>query len=267
MKHLYLILICVLLVSCKQGREEPKQEPDETSCPCCKVLTQDESTCGGELAWDYPVKPGTEEWNELSSTQQREDTCQIPENILSSLSTEDLTKICLQYPFLYSFIFAQNCRDSGFEVLLYEFNGIRELYQRDDVSKELLKQYRCAIQNLSALDSDSPDFGVIINISILDCLLSWYYSENNDAQENYREILLNLLCGYEKELMYPEYFGYIGNLVKTNYFARMHLIINICPQCFGFQEGYRPFLCGNEFSKETADKINELSYQLLNIEP
>ena len=46
-------------------------------------------------AWDYPVKPGTEEWKSLKSHCEKISVCQIPNEILKNCSTEDLLEICL----------------------------------------------------------------------------------------------------------------------------------------------------------------------------
>lgn len=39
------------------------------------------------IDWDYPIKPGTEEWTNFKSGQEMLNACQIPENILKNLST------------------------------------------------------------------------------------------------------------------------------------------------------------------------------------
>ena len=54
--------------------------------------------------WDYPVKPGMEEWRQLQSHTEMVSVCQIPEEILSSLSTEDLAELCLRYPMYTDFL-------------------------------------------------------------------------------------------------------------------------------------------------------------------
>ena len=48
--------------------------------------------------YDFPVKPGSAMWNNFETHQQMLDACQIPENVLSKMSTEDLVTTCLNYP-------------------------------------------------------------------------------------------------------------------------------------------------------------------------
>jgi carbonic anhydrase len=47
-----------------------------------------------KVAWDYPVKPGSEEWAAFTTGLQMQKVCQIPENILEQLSTNELVVIC-----------------------------------------------------------------------------------------------------------------------------------------------------------------------------
>ncbi|MDR0505675.1 MAG: hypothetical protein LBH32_02495 [Dysgonamonadaceae bacterium] len=39
-----------------------------------------------KLIWDYPVKPGMKEWADFTTRRQMVDACQIPQNILNTLS-------------------------------------------------------------------------------------------------------------------------------------------------------------------------------------
>lgn len=53
-----------------------------------------------KIAWDYPVKTGSKEWAKFESNKEKVDACQIPENILSVISTEDLLELILKYPLI-----------------------------------------------------------------------------------------------------------------------------------------------------------------------
>jgi hypothetical protein len=92
------------------------------------------------LAWDYPVKPGTEEWKKLESNEAMVVACQIPATVLQDISTSDLMNLCLQYPLLYD-VFAFNNINAGLDKLFSDFNGIRELSQRKDALEILLDKY------------------------------------------------------------------------------------------------------------------------------
>jgi carbonic anhydrase len=54
------------------------------------------ATAQKSQTWDFPIKPGMEEWAKFQSRQEIVDACQIPENTLRTLSTEELTDIIVK---------------------------------------------------------------------------------------------------------------------------------------------------------------------------
>ena len=107
-----------------------------------------DNDCENARLWDYSVKPGMDEWAKFQSNEEMVYACQIPENILLCLSTEDLIDLCLRYPLLTDF-FVFESLNTGLDKLFSDFNGIRELYKREDVSSSLLKRYNEKIQSFS----------------------------------------------------------------------------------------------------------------------
>jgi hypothetical protein len=231
-----------------------------TVCECSELPT-------GKMVWDYPLKPGTEEWKKLINLEQKIEALQIPKDILSSLSTEDLTAICVQYP-LYHNAYAFNSFDYGLDIFFNGFNGLIELFKREDALKELLKYNHAKFSDISILDGKeaSLEKGLyIISVSHLEALLSRCQSQNGDI-ESCREVLRCLVAGFEKKLMYPDYTP--GVWFETNFFARAHMILKISPKSLEkIPMGYKNqvFLlniCASD-SKKTMDVINDLSYQLI----
>ena len=212
------------------------------------------------LSWDYPVKPGMEEWKKLKGVEARIKACQIPEDILYSLSTEELMDLCLRYPFIYD-IFAFNSLEHGFDQLFNNFNGIRELYKRVDVASHLTKRYAQQVQLFSYLDGNHTDAQkglFMISVSILEILLSRIeYSENS------KDILQNLMVGYEKKKHYAEYFKGLG--FQTNLFSRGHVIIKMEKSLTEKlpQERRDSLFFSGRLDEESVNLINELSYQLI----
>ena len=45
-----------------------------------------------EATWNYPVNPGTEEWKQLDFFSERLDAFNIPDSILTEITTENLVK-------------------------------------------------------------------------------------------------------------------------------------------------------------------------------
>jgi len=77
-------------------------------------------------AYEYPVKPGMPEWKEILSHKERVKACQIPETMLTNMTTEDLIETCLNYPIFNEMWFYNSMLD-GFEIAAKNFNGFQEL--------------------------------------------------------------------------------------------------------------------------------------------
>jgi hypothetical protein len=93
-----------------------------------------------KTVWDYPVKPGSQEWKNLKSVEEQFEAYNIPAGIIKSISTEELVKTCLSYP-EWGLIHAYNDRQTGLSIIISLFNGFQELFNRDDTARELIKVY------------------------------------------------------------------------------------------------------------------------------
>ena len=67
--------------------------------------------------------------------------CNIPDPMLTSLTTEALAKACLNYP-LFNEVFYVNNLQQGIEGVIRNFNGLTELLKRTDAGQELFKIYK-----------------------------------------------------------------------------------------------------------------------------
>ena len=204
---------------------------------------------GRQGLWDYPVKPGTEEWKNLQSNEEKVSACQIPEDILLTLSTEDLTDLCLRYPLLSDFLAFDNL-NIGLDKLFNDFNGIRELYSREDAVIYLIRRYFEKIQCFSCFGGEFPaNKGMfIISVYSLEGLLS-----RIDNIKYVKIALKALVDGYEKQYNYYQVFN--SSNFEKNFFAREHVISKMCEK-FNTQSYF-------QLTQETMDYINELSYQLI----
>jgi len=104
--------------------------------------------------WDYPIRPGTEKWQELDSYEKRLNAYNIPDSILSIMSTIDLVKTCLNYP-EFRLIMTRNSLQLGYDYLKSIFNGFAELEKRSDSGKELIKLYE-AMEPQKITQYDTP---------------------------------------------------------------------------------------------------------------
>ena len=90
-----------------------------------------------KVSWDYPVKPGTEEWKALFTHKKMIEACQIPFDVLKSLTTKELINLCINYPLQFDFVAYDNMQ-TGVKKASLTFNGLQELYQRNDNAPCLL---------------------------------------------------------------------------------------------------------------------------------
>ena len=298
-KSIYLLIVGSLLLCCdhnttKLNEPKPKEEVpeqseqlEESEQPEESEIIEIEMPCiAEEPAWDYRVKTFTEEWEQLT-TEERFENCQIPEDILASSTTDDLAEICMRNPLLKAWCRTFYDFEHGPDELFEKFNGVRELFQREDAYKGLLKCYECALENLNYLNGEEfiekfvherVNLRAIINIATI--LLSRYESKV-DAKENYVEIVRQLVYGSEQMAGFP----YSGDetycfLNYPNCYARAKILIKIDERnlenipmgvqnpIFGyFKYSYFNSVDGKDCcdtNEETIRVINELSYQIIN---
>jgi hypothetical protein len=105
--------------------------------------------------YGFPVKPGSEKWQAFKSVDDMYSACQIPDGILSNLSTEALIQTCLDYP-AAGVLVIHNTPQQGFNEWKERFNGINELYKRKDASQELLSLYKNF--NIDAFNNLTTDY-------------------------------------------------------------------------------------------------------------
>jgi len=95
-----------------------------------------------KLIWDFPVRPGTEEWNSLKTEKERIATIQVPEEILAKATTEELALLAVSFP-LFGYYTAFSPKQNEFNVMLFRFNVIRALCsRREDVGRHLIAIYK-----------------------------------------------------------------------------------------------------------------------------
>lgn len=110
------------------------------------ILTTHTLLCfqqNNEKKWNFPVKPGTNEWNNLKSEQERINAMQIPEELLTIMSAEELLDACVNFP-LFGYYSAFNTPQVGFEIMFSRFNIFNKLCEKDSIGQYLVKVYEDA---------------------------------------------------------------------------------------------------------------------------
>lgn len=86
----------------------------------------------------YPVQPGDELWKQFTTHDEKIAACQIPEDILSKMTKDALTETVLNYPLMIDMLAMPN-RMTGYENIYNNFNGLRELASRSNVSNDMIQ--------------------------------------------------------------------------------------------------------------------------------
>lgn len=101
----------------------------------------------------YAVNVFSKEWKELQTYDEQLKACQIPEELLRQLSTRELLKLVEEYPFLAATMYCYGSNLKALDELKSEFNGMRELLQREDCLEMVIEEY----ENLKIVKPDRPD--------------------------------------------------------------------------------------------------------------
>lgn len=92
-------------------------------------------------AYIFPIRPGTDQWKKIVSSDEQLEACQIPESILKDISTKGLVETVINYPLLMHYK-VYSTPEGGIEAVITQFNGFSELQGRDDSSIALLNLYK-----------------------------------------------------------------------------------------------------------------------------
>lgn len=88
----------------------------------------------------YKVLPGTEEWKKIDNHDDMIAACQISEQTLAKLSTEELYDALENYP-LFDDVFYYPTLKSGMAYIKETFNGAKVFFDRKDAAEVVLEKY------------------------------------------------------------------------------------------------------------------------------
>lgn len=130
------------------------------------------STQGKLNAYVFPVKPGTDEWEQMGSRQEMLAAVQIPADRVAGISTAGLVETVLDYP-LYMDMFAHNNLEAGLATIKHDFNGMQALLGRSDAGSVLLQRYQATDANAVSEMSDTLEQGDYVSrLTYLEMILA-----------------------------------------------------------------------------------------------
>lgn len=87
----------------------------------------------------FPFGVNDKKWKQFDTPAERKAALQIPASVIDSIPTQDLLHICLDYPYNIDFFLFNNFQE-GFQSIVSQFNGYRELLRRNDMVDVVLKE-------------------------------------------------------------------------------------------------------------------------------
>ncbi len=90
--------------------------------------------------WKYPVTPGSEEWKKLKTESEIISVQQIPEDVLKTMTTEEVLQAWLDLPGKMEILAFSNMQ-IGFNKTRNRFNVVNELLNRKDAGKIIAKNF------------------------------------------------------------------------------------------------------------------------------
>lgn len=174
-----------------------------------------------KVIWDFPVKPGTNKWVELKTYEEKLDAYNIPDTLLSILSTEELVKSCLNYP-EFRLIMTRNSFQMGYDYLKSIFNGFDELEKRNDAGILLLHEYqKFTPSNIQNYDTPLKKGGFSSKMRYLELMLAQKPILLKLDTKSKKELLERCILNYEKIKKLPEYYTTYNLLTPTLILGRI----------------------------------------------
>ncbi|MBR3507922.1 MAG: hypothetical protein IKO03_03910 [Lachnospiraceae bacterium] len=139
--------------------------------------------------YDYPIKPGTEEWRALPSVVERREACEIPQEVLGRMTTDALAESVITYPFLIDALGCFGSFETGINWIATYFSGIDELLSRPgacDSLREYLVREKDRYDTLSAMDLSDKTIEQMRKCCEYECaiqLLEYIESQTSDELE------------------------------------------------------------------------------------
>lgn len=214
--------------------------------------------------WTYPVVPGSEAWFNFSSHQEKVDVCQIPEDILRTIDTQQLVQLCLDYPLLAD-IYAFNKMSDGVNAFYSNFNGIRELVKRKDAIDKLSALYQSRMEEQDRILNNSViplvEKGKYkFKLSAIEIFLGCPQMQLRLSEKLKKEVLTLLMKGYEKKYESLSEFKGIG--FHANVYSRANVIQKMDSSLFQYK-GTARLVNGVEQDVKAVEELNAISNHLI----
>jgi hypothetical protein len=176
---------------------------------CCPIaLAQINDDYDLDEPYDFPLKPGMPEWADLKSHAEMLEVLQIPNDILTRMTTRSLLETCLNYP-MFGDVTAYRSMKVGMEILIaHYFNGFPELLKRKDAYIYLSEKF-LLFDPLAINEDWSPveKGGYTFELIKIELLLGQDIILESLSYESKISLLKEAILKKDKMVTKPEYYS------------------------------------------------------------
>jgi hypothetical protein len=140
--------------------------------------------------YSFPINPDDEEWKSIESAVQRKEMLQLPTELLHNMLTADLVETCLDYFYIYD-MYVYDELQSGVEHLRLQFNGVSELFNRNDLAKAMLNKYEVKLNTAEVMPTQEAS--VQGDFSLRFVVLKMFVAQDEMLNQMTREQLRRLI--------------------------------------------------------------------------
>ena len=218
-----------------------------SACTSEEVMNEPAMTRGIQesvtKAYSFEKITESNNWKRYNSLEEMKDACQIPQEILSSMTTEALVETCMNYP-LYLVYTAYNNELDGIKTIMNSFNGFKELASRADANNKIVDYYsnlnlNQIVENIKVKKIVPIDGLNTVKLGFIELFLATNLdSKKNDISDKLKTSVLQQL---EVKTKYPEIFdnSSIVNsrlLLAANDGKDIHALYNEMLYSFDYKE-------------------------------
>ncbi|MCK9628928.1 MAG: hypothetical protein M0R37_10090 [Bacteroidales bacterium] len=187
-KFLLFFLWGILLYSCDLKNEE-------------KITSQTQLEDG---VYTFSQFSDPNFWKNFHSTTEIQSACQIPEDLLKEMSTDNLVKSCMNYPLFFTYTAYTN-ELVGISEIINSFNGLKELMSREDGVKKLINLYQKFNIDpkgnvMCITKAGLPSKLSFLHLGYIELLLSSKEVSNQISNEDVSKLKTTALNLYQKKL-------------------------------------------------------------------
>ncbi len=139
----------------------------------------------------------------------------MPEKVLKTISTEELLKVCLNYPFFGSYT-ASNSPFEGLNRTLDSFNGFDEFCNRKDASDVLFRFYaNKQISEINKIEKGMDKAGFVFYYCGYELLLCNKKIVHKFSKEQQTDILKLFVKRSKEKDLHKDSFGFWGKMTSA----------------------------------------------------